>query len=394
MKRISYLLLFFFFASCRTIEIHEDPDQKSSIENEDPEFKVIPDSDITPPVIFVTPATSEIFPYGEESLFSPQIIYPRINHDLLPLDPFLRIIELKKRYFTDIPLTESPFRDNTVTAVLGISEYILAGTLRGGLYLIDDTGSIINEILKPLNSLYNRSVSDIFDDADNHDVYIGTYSGLYQYSLQTNRLTLINGTVEDKSVTAITLIDGSLFWSTARGVLIRNSEIAPENTTEIYRFQSGVKRLLNYRGHLLAGLSDGRIMHLKTDGTFEQWISLDDLLQENTTINDMIIFREKLYLMTDRGLIIMNPDGEIVQQILTDMIIIKGTASNKNIYVATHSSGIVIYDTISEKWSQWGLKAGLPSLNIPAIGFFKGRVVLSIPNKGILLIDEELQEKL
>jgi len=341
------------------------------------------------PLLFESDFLMSLFSNGSSTELLSTIVYPKINHDFLPIDPFLRLIELKKRYFLQIPIQISPFSDNTVTSLAANSEYFYAGTLRGGIYQFD-RHLVPHEIIKPYNTLHNRSVTSILGMDNGEGLYIGTYSGLYSYDPDTQNLSLLNQQVRDKSVTSLFEKEGILYWAAANGEVFSLS--TDSSPFFVHKFSSSVKRILEYQNNIVFALSDGSIYSL-SDHEITALIIAE---QHSTviTLNDIMKYRDMLLLLTGDGVIVLDQSMKILGKYCSDSIVLKGTLSEKYIYFATHSSGIIVYDTISKDISLWDLKMGISSLNIPAIEIWGNQIIVSTPEKGILLIDEELQEKL
>jgi len=219
---------------------------------------------------------------------------------------------------------------------------------------------------------------------------IGTYSGLYSYSSETHQLALLNRKARDKSVTAMFEKGGTLYWAAANGEVYSLSD---DNTPEVlHRFSSPVKRILEFHDKIIFALSDGGVYSLSES---KMTVLIDSTqYPSEVSLNDILVYGDMLLLLTGEGIIVVNQKMETLGNFCSQEIVLKGALSEKYIYFATHSSGIIIYDTMAEDIALWDLKTGMPSLNIPAIEVWGNRVIISTPEKGILLIDEELQEKL
>lgn len=386
-------MVLFFPLSCATMNLQEtlesDLTGKTFIEEEISDKTIIEDS--MPLICSSEGYAGYIMDEPDLVLFS-EVADPAILHDFLPLNPLLRNIELKKRYFRENSLRSSPYPDNTVTAIGSTANLAFAGTMRGGVFMIDPEGLLDTRIMKPLNTLYNRSVTAFLADEYNNRLYIGTYSGLYLYDMSKNTLSILNESLRDRSAIALSLFRGKIIWSTVKGDLLALDD---SGLPILYiKGESVINTMLNYDDYLLIGQSSGSILISKEEKIFFEWFNLNEKFSDRVYLNDMLIFHDRLYLLTSMGLIIIDRNGDIINHLLPGETLLEGIATERYIYCATHSSGVIVYDTINGNIKRWDLKIGVPSLHIPAIGVLKNKVILSIPEKGILLIDEELQEKL
>lgn len=321
-----------------------------------------------------------------------EIILPDVNHELLPIDPFLRLIELKKRYYSFDSIEISPFPSNTVTSMASKGNSLYCGTLRGGVFLYSSLDKKWKVVIKPIESLYNRAISDIIFDESENEIYIGSFNGLYHFDNKKDTFETINESMEDRSVLSLAILKGVVFWSSARGNLFY---LTKENKpVKIYKFNANIVKIFMENDKIYLFNSKGEVYRGNDEFSFELLYSLGDSLKMKITINDILISDETFYFLSNRGLFTWSPEKEAASSLCNEIILLKGWMGERYIYAGTHSSGVLIYDKMSGTHEDWGLDQGIPSLNIPSVAFLNNNIILSIPEKGILYINEEIHKKL
>lgn len=317
------------------------------------------------------------------------IILPLIRHDLLPMDPFLRTIELKKRYYSYNSLKESPLQDNTVTALHLTDFHYFVGTLKGGVFRYSRGINDSKVIQVPGETLYNRAVTDIRGDAA--ELVIASYASLMKHTSASDKIELLISGGGDRSVLALSQLGDHYYFGTTGGSFYQYDG---QGIEELVHFDSPVKSIKNGHNKLMIFTAKGNLyLYDLLTGRYEEF-DFTGLEIEDLSVNDMEIWGNSYFLSTSEGLIIYDHRKEEFSRLYHDAVLLCSASSERYIYWGTHSTGLIIYDKIKKTYSQWGLEMGLPSLNITAIEADGEEVILGFPDKGLLIINEEIHEKI
>lgn len=381
MKRHCILLLLITsLFSCTTADLSETPEETSV----NPVVSVEETSDGETIDVYQFPAG--LFPTEEISVPLKDLYQlPKINSDLLPGNALLRLVELKRRYFRFDTLDISPFRENTVTSLFTSENGIFTGTLRGGVFKSGREGNSPGVmILKPFDSISNRAITAI--TGSNKHIYISSYSGLYVYNETDAALTDISSLTGGKTVLSMEPSDEGLYLGTTDGclLLLKNNKIR-----EILNVNSSIRSIEIAGDNAVIGSGNGNIVQL------DRYTGASEILcRTKGRINDLLYTEDALYIADDSGLMKYEYREEILTVLFSENRFLSIGESGKYIYFGTHSTGLFIYDKIHGNYKSWDLETGLPVREITALSGRDDEIVIGFPEKGLLIIDEEIHEKL
>lgn len=330
---------------------------------------------------------------GNELNLSFSIIFP--SYDIIPRrlplpdDPILRLIELKKRYYQNNDLHQSNFSDIEISAIYSDTQYYYLGSVRGGIFRYSIESGAFGEIKIPYNSIVNQRITGIVKMGNK--LFITSFSGLYSYDLRENSLFRELSNENKLHITSLSVGDDTIFLGTADGRLlqwdgneaiellrIKNSLISAVLCTED-RVYVGTTEEGVYEYNILTGKSyamDFINRHLKK-GKISFISKFDGKYWLGAAGDGLLVFDE------DTGNLLAEERGKWF---------LSTCHSDNIIYFGTHGDGLLYYDRIKKVQSAWGIPDGLPSLYIPSLFQANGKVYISTPDEGILIISEEIHE--
>lgn len=322
-----------------------------------------------------------------------EIIFPSLSilevQRPLPEDPVLRIMELKKRFYTYNDVSESDFTDNEISSIYADERFYYLGTIRGGIFRYPLLGDSFLELTSPYESIVNLSITDM--DRTDENLIITSFSGLYTFNFSDKTLKRESLGAKYKNLTSLCVIDQSVFLGTVDGRLLqwKNGEI-----TELMKIKNSVITGIYFTGErLLLGTShSGVYEYIRETGLNNPINSVNSKLN-NGKITFISYFDDKYWIgAAGDGLLVFDSDLNSLLTSEQNLWFLSSCQSDHVIYFGTHSDGVLFYDSMSKKRSAWGIEDGLSSLYIPSLFQANGSVFISTPDKGIVIISEEIHE--
>lgn len=310
--------------------------------------------------------------------------------EYFPEDKILRLIALKKHYFTFNKLTEGGFLENEVTAIFSKNNSYYIGTRRGGLFryiLENDDFSVIK---LPDNTLHNRSITGILSYEDR--ILISSYSGLFSYDPISETIEYLSDNFPNRGFISICKVNDIVYLGTARGSIYT---LDSDNLKFIKSIGNAPVSLISFvNEYIVVGISGaGLFIYTPENDSIEPINVINDQL-EDKRVNVVAYFDGLYYVATfGDGLLSFYPNLERKKMNQSNISVISTAQSRDIIYFGTHRDGLLFYDRIEGIWNNWGFSEGLSSLYIPAIYYYEENIYLSIPDRGIVIINEQIHEK-
>lgn len=389
--KIRFLLtaIFIFCYSCKTVEIEkqifnpEIPVKTDAADVADNKAVIIP------PVLIS--ADLDFLYFTEQNSVTVDVLQPSVGMDILPVDPILKLIELKRKFFKYNEIAESEFDGNEVTSIYSDDTHYYIGTIRGGIFRYSLSGDNSQVIQMPVNSIVNRAVTAI-EKIDNQ-IVITSFSGLYIYFPDTGKLLYLSDGKDDKTFLSMCRVQDSLYIGSSGGSIYK-MEINGVLEEIVNIKNSPIKTLEYFDESLFIGTSGEGLYEYSID---ENKISSVDPVNQYLQFGkiNFISFFNDLYWISaaEEGLIIISSNFAPDSIIKKEGWYYASCQSENYIYFGTHRDGLMFYDKIDDKWFSWGLKNGLSSLYIPSLHTERGNLFLSTPDKGIIIINEQIHEQ-
>jgi len=395
-----FLIISIIFVSCGSlkyeIEIPEKvPPQKSPLPEAVKPEEIKPEeikAEAVKPEIYDSLELGRLFAWETGDLVY-KILFPSYSiietPEQLPEDPILRIIELKKRYYTYNDVSESDFTDDEISSVFADSNYYYLGTIRGGVFRYSLSGDGFLELTSPYESIVNLSITDI--DKTDEKLIITSFSGLYTYNFKDKTFRRESTGSKNENFTSLCVVGQSVFLGTVDGRLLLWEK---NNFTEIQRINNNVISVIEYvNGRILLGTShSGLYEYIPETGVISLVESVNSQLVDGK-ITFISYFDDKYWIgAAGDGLLVF--DNDLIDLLAAEKNIwfLSSCHSDNTIYFGTHRDGVLFYDIITEKTSSWGIKDGLSSLYIPSLYQDNGSIFISTPDKGIVIISEKIHE--
>ncbi len=308
----------------------------------------------------------------------------------LPDDPILRIIELKKRYYQYNDLHQSHFSDNEISAIFSDSEYYYLGSVRGGIFRYSiDTGDFL-EIKIPFDSIVNQSITGIVKKGS--ELIITSFSGLYSYDLRKEILSRKIQNENNLKITSLSVGVDSILLGTANGRLL---ELRESVLVELLQIKNNIISAVFCTDDIIyVGTSQaGVYKYNRSSGESDAILFINSHL-ENEKISFITNFDEKFWLgAAGDGLLVFDEKtGKLLAE-ERDQWFLSTSQSENIIYFGTHGDGLLYYDRIKNEKKAWGIREGLSSLYIPSLFQANGKIYISTPDEGIVIISEEIHEQ-
>lgn len=323
-------------------------------------------------------------------------IIPQVSKGELFIDEFfpenkiLRLIALKQTYFSFNEVEEGGFSENEVTVIHSTGDSYYVGTRRGGLIRYSTVNDSYSIIQLPDYTLYNRSITGIL--SLNDKIVISSYSGLFVYETTSEEIINLSSKLIDRGFISLCKIGSKIYAGTAKGYLYSWDSDGLELALTVRNTPISLISYVN--GYIIIGLS-GKGLHLFNliDSSLTPVDFVNNYISDQT-VNVVSFFDDRYYVgTTGDGLLSFNKNLEIKKIDVESHSILCSSQSENIIYFGTHDNGLLFYDKIKEKWSSWSFTEGLSSLYIPAVFFHNENIYISTPDKGIVIINEQVHEK-
>lgn len=322
------------------------------------------------------------------------IIFPSYNiipkRIPLPEDPILRIMELKKRYYQYNDLHQSNFSDNEISAIYSDSEYYYLGSVRGGIFRYSNDTGDFKEIKNPFDSIANQSITGI--DKKGSELIITSFSGLYLYDIREHLLSQKFSNEIKLNITSLEVGDESILLGTANGRLM---EFKGSILVELLQIKKNIITAIYCRDNFIyVGTSHSGVYKFdRLTGELNTMVFINNHLK-NGKISFITKFDEKFWLGSagDGLLVFDGKNGKLLAED-RDHWYLSTSQSENIIYFGTHGDGLLYYDRIKKEKQAWGIRDGLSSLYIPTLFQANGKIYISTPDEGIVIINEEIHEE-
>ncbi|MCP4178349.1 MAG: hypothetical protein GY756_11330, partial [bacterium] len=254
---------------------------------------------------------------------------------------FLRMIDLKKRFYSFIDLKETGFPQNEVTEIYTAENHIYIGTLKGAVIRYNLDNKTFNIIKDGYNSLQNNSISDII--LINGTLLIATYSGLYSYNPVTDKLKYHRSTFKDNRLKTMTVFENDVYLGTTGGQILK------WNFDDFLLLGS----INNIPINIISIIDDRVVIGTAGKGVFEYNLEKDLILPINI-VNDQLsnknitaisYFDESFWLGTfGEGIYVFDYSLNKISEHYKKRIILSSAQSEENIYFGTHHKGLFFYN--------------------------------------------------
>jgi len=377
-KLLFFAFIVIFFLSCQSNQFIEEAEQNNK-ENTSTIFTS--EFDIEKEMSQIIHSINVIEPQYKIDL------NPKINP--LPDDPFLRMIELKKRYFNFYNLRETGFEENEVSAITSDNNFFYIGTIRGYIIRYNRSNNSFLIIKEESQSLLNNSVSEIIKH--NNKLLIGTYSGLYSFDFQTEKLTYHYNKYGDNRIKTMVISNNKLLIGTTGGQILSWDHVEFSLLSTIRNTPINIIKII--KNNIIIGTAGKGLYLLNINNrSIEPLDYINNQISEKN-ITTISLFNNFFWLGSFGGGIYIF--DELLNHIITNRNykwIFSSTQSDNRIYFGTHSDGLVFYSLKSNKWFNWGLEEGLSSLYLPSLYYINKKIFISLPDKGIVIIDEQAHD--
>ena len=306
------------------------------------------------------------------------------------LSPIEKLIELKRLYFQFNLMAETGEVGNEVTYIYSDELYYYVGTISGAVVQYHKSSDLYKIIKEPLVSLQNNSITGMI--SFNDYLLISSYAGLYSYNFNSEELIYHKSDFSENRIKTMSIINKNVFLGTAGGQILTWNPTAYKLLGTIRN--APINTIVHLNGKILLGTSgSGLWEYISEDNIFLSVKNVNSVISEKN-INHISYFNDQYWISTfGSGLYTFESnftDAEIVNK---KNWILSSCHSENHIYFGTHSAGVIFYDKITEKWDKWDLKNGLTSLYIPSIYIRDELLYISVPDKGIIIINEQIHEQ-